>query len=91
MPIGSRNHRADGIQANHALTFKLDHSGGADHFNGTLRRIVLNAEWFKTTKQSQIVINQWLGQCNKTRPHQALNTRPPLPGTLIRNGTELEG
>jgi hypothetical protein len=27
-------------------------------FNGTLRREVLNAEWFATTKQAQIVINQ---------------------------------
>ncbi|WP_299971307.1 hypothetical protein, partial [uncultured Roseobacter sp.] len=27
------NHRPDGPNANHALTIKLDHSGGADHFS----------------------------------------------------------
>jgi len=29
-PTGPRNHRPDGTQANNALTFKLDHLGGAD-------------------------------------------------------------
>lgn len=28
---------------------------------------------------------------NHTRPHQALNMRPPVPETLIRNGPELGG
>ena len=56
-----------------------------------MRREVLNAEWFTTTKQAQVVINQWLRQYNHIRPHQALNMRPPLPETLIKNGPELGG
>ena len=28
---------------------------------------------------------------NHIRPHQALNMRPPVPETLIRNGIELGG
>ena len=28
--------------------------------DATLRREVLNAEWFTSTRQAQIVINQWL-------------------------------
>ena len=56
-----------------------------------LRREVLNAEWFTTTKQAQVVINQWLRQYNHIRPHQALNMRPPVPETLIKNGPELGG
>ncbi|MBT6285625.1 MAG: transposase [Rhodospirillaceae bacterium] len=32
-------------------------NGYNERFNGTLRREVLNAEWFNTTKQAQIVIN----------------------------------
>jgi putative transposase len=52
---------------------------------------VLNAEWFTTTTQAQVVINQWLRQYNHIRPHQALNMRPPVPETLIRNGTESGG
>ena len=50
---------------------------------GTLRREVINAEWFKTTEQAQIVINNWLKQYNHIRPHQALNMQLPLPGTLF--------
>ena len=30
--------------------------------NRTLRRKVLNAEWFATTRQAQIATNQWLRQ-----------------------------
>jgi transposase InsO family protein len=30
-PAGPGNHRPDGPKADHALTIKLDHSGGADH------------------------------------------------------------
>ena len=52
----------------------------------TLRREILNAEWFTTTKQAQTVINQWLKQYNHIRPHQALNMKPPIPETLSRNG-----
>ena len=66
-------------------------NGYNERFNGTLRHEVFSAEWFTTTKQAQIVINQWLRQYNHIRPHQALNMRPPVPETLIRNGTELAG
>ncbi|MCP4781457.1 MAG: transposase [Hyphomicrobium sp.] len=38
--------------------------------NRTLRKEILNAEWFSTTKQAQIVINQWLRQYNHVRPHK---------------------
>ena len=31
-PTGSGNHRPDGPGTDHALTFKVDHSTGADHF-----------------------------------------------------------
>ena len=61
-------------------------NGYNERFNGTLRREVLNAEWFATTKQAQTVINQWLKQYNHIRPHQALNMRPPVPETLSGNG-----
>jgi transposase InsO family protein len=61
-------------------------NGYNERFNGTLRREVLNAEWFITTKQAQMVINQWLKQYNHIRPHQALNMKPPVPETLSRNG-----
>ena len=56
-----------------------------------LRREILDAEWFVTTKQAQTAINAWLKQYNHIRPHQALNMRPPVPETLLRNGTEFGG
>ncbi|WP_425284503.1 integrase core domain-containing protein [Aliiruegeria lutimaris] len=61
-------------------------NGYNERFNGTLRREVLNAEWFTTTRQAQVVINCWLKEYNYTRPHQALGMRPPVPETLTRSG-----
>jgi transposase InsO family protein len=58
-------------------------NGYNERFNGTLRKEVLNAEWFHTTKQAQVVINAWLRQYNQIRPHHALNMRPPVPETLL--------
>jgi putative transposase len=48
-----------------------------------LRKEVLNAEWFHTTRQAQVAINVWLRQYNQIRPHHALNMRPPTPETLV--------
>ena len=62
-------------------------NGYNERFNGTLRREVLNAEWFSTIRQAQTVINKWLRQYNHIRPHQALNMRPPVPETLSLVGT----
>jgi putative transposase len=61
-------------------------NGYNERFNGTLRREVLNAEWFTTIKQAQVVIEKWLKQYNYIRPHQSLNMRPPVPETLARSG-----
>jgi transposase InsO family protein len=62
-------------------------NGYNERFNGTLRREVLNAEWFSSIRQAQIVIQTWLKQYNHIRPHQSLNMRPPVPETLARSGT----
>tara|TARA_B100000029_G_scaffold290899_1_gene284491 strand:+ start:209 stop:568 length:360 start_codon:yes stop_codon:yes gene_type:complete len=62
-------------------------NGYNERFNGTLRREVLNAEWFSTPEQAQAVINNWLKQYNHVRPHQALSRRPPVPETLQQPGT----
>jgi putative transposase len=64
-------------------TFVVACPMGADYFNGTLRREVLNAEWFSTTRQAQTVINQWLKQYNHIRRHHALGMRPPIPETIF--------
>ena len=62
-------------------------NGYNERFNGTLRREVLNAEWFISIEQARTVINRWLKQYNQIRPHQALGMRPPIPETLAKIGT----
>jgi len=42
------------------------------------------AEWFATTWQAQIVINQWLRKYNHVRSHEALSTRVPVPEIIQR-------
>lgn len=58
-------------------------NGYYERFNGTLRREILNAEWFPTTEQAQIVINHWLKRYGHIRPHLALYMRPPVPETIL--------
>ena len=62
-------------------------NGYNERFNGTLRREVLNAEWFSTTRQAQTVINQWLKQYNHTRPHHARGMRLPAPRNHLSKTT----
>ena len=62
-------------------------NGYNERFNGTLRREILDAEWFVTTTQAQTAINVWLKQYNHIRPHQALNMKLPVPETLLKNST----
>ena len=63
-------------------------NGYNGRFNGTLRREVLNAELFATTRQAQVVINHWLRQCNHIRPQHALSMRPPIPETLLEKPSQ---
>jgi len=62
-------------------------NGYNERFNGTLRREVLNAEWFLTIDQAKAVIDKWIKQYNHIRPHMALNMKPPVPETLSDFGT----
>ena len=70
-------------------------NGYNERFKGTLRKEVLDAEWFLTTRQAQVAINVWLRQYNQIRPHHALNMKPPVPETLLEktkiSGTEKWG
>ena len=51
-------------------------NGCEDRFNGTLRREIVNAEWFHSIKQAQVAIDVWLRDYNHIRPHHALGLRP---------------
>ncbi len=75
-----------GIKPIHIYPGSPWENGYNERFNGTLRREVLNAEWFTSINQARTVINQWLRQYNHVRPHQALNMRAPVPEALVRTG-----
>jgi putative transposase len=62
-------------------------NGYNERFNGTLRRDVLNTEWFTSITHANVVIQTWLKQYNYVRPHQSLNIRKPVPETLLDRGT----
>ena len=72
-----------GIEPIHIYPGSPWENGYNERFNGTLRREVLNTECFASTRQAQIVINQWLHQYNNIRPHQALGMRAPVPETIV--------
>ncbi|MEM6678073.1 MAG: transposase [Pseudomonadota bacterium] len=61
-------------------------NGYNERFNGTLRRELLDAEWFSTTRQALVVTDVWLRQNNRIRPHEALGMRPPVPETCCVPG-----
>ena len=56
-----------------------------EQFNGTLRREVLNSQWFNSIKQAKVAINVWPTEYNHIRPHNALGMLPPAPETLLEN------
>jgi len=62
-------------------------NGYNERVNGTLRQEILDAEWFVTTKQAQTANNISLTRYNHIHLHQALNMKPPVPQTLLKNGT----
>ena len=66
-----------------ALTGSPWENGYNERFNGTLRKEVLNTEWFHTKRQAQVAINVWLRKYNQIRPRHALNMRTPAPETLL--------
>ena len=84
-----------GIKSLHIYPGSPWENGYNERFNGTLRREVLNAEWFHSAQQAQAVTNAWLIQYNCIRPHQALAMRPPVPETFFEKnkitGTNIRG
>jgi len=50
-------------------------NGYDERFNGTLRREVLNADWFTSIDQARVVINQWL----RDQAHERREALDPDP------------
>jgi len=58
-------------------------NGYCESFNARLRDELLNGEVFYTSKEAQIIIEQWRRNYNTTRPHSTLGYRPAAPETII--------
>ena len=58
-------------------------NGYNESFNGKLRDEQLNTEIYYTLQEAQVLIESWRQHYNTTRPHSALNYRPPAPETIL--------
>jgi putative transposase len=52
-------------------------NGFVESFHGKFRDECLNREWFISSQEAQIVIEQWRQRYNTQRPHSALGYRTP--------------
>ena len=52
-------------------------NGFVESFQGKFRDECLNREWFTTSQEAQIVIEQWRQHYNTQRPHSALGYKTP--------------
>jgi len=64
-------------------------NGSVESFNDKLRDELLNGERFYTTKEAQILIEQWRREYDHLRPHNSLGGRPPAPEKLLWPGFPL--
>jgi putative transposase len=58
-------------------------NGYCESFNGKFRDELLNGEIFYTLREARTIIEQWRHHYNTTRPHSALNYRPPATETIL--------
>lgn len=49
-----------------------------ERFNGTFRRDVLNAYVFKSIKEVEEIISEWMYDYNYNRPHKSLKNKTPM-------------
>jgi len=49
-----------------------------ERFNGTFRRDVLNAYVFKSIKEVDDIVNEWMIDYNYNRPHKSLKNKTPM-------------
>ena len=58
-------------------------NGYIESFNGKLRDELLSREIFTTLTEAKILIEQWLKEYNRVRPHSSLGYRPPAPEVIM--------
>ena len=58
-------------------------NGYIESFNARMRDELLDGEMFYTLAEARIIIEQWRRHYITTRPHSALNYRPPAPESIV--------
>jgi putative transposase len=61
-------------------------NGKCESFNGKLRTECLNATYFRTLREAQVLIEMWRKKYNTFRPHRSLNLRTPAEFAQSWNG-----
>jgi len=62
-----------------------------ESFNDKLRNECLNLHWFQSLEEARRIINDWLKEYNKVRPHSSLgNLAPDAYVAQLTRGTALE-
>ncbi len=85
-PTGSRNRRQDGPKVDHALTIKLDHSGGADQPD-QLKSLI---DGMMVDALRAVAAQMTMDELHENRSAFVANVRDALKNTLERYGLELD-
>jgi transposase InsO family protein len=57
--------------------------GYVESFNGKMRDELLNREVLTTLLEAKVLVEQWRGEYNQTRPHVSSNYLPPAPEAIM--------
>ena len=65
-------------------------NGYIESFNGKMRDELLSGEIFYSLKEAQVLIEMWRKHYNTVRPHSSLGYRPPVPGTVVVQPSQIQ-
>ncbi len=54
------------------------HNGSDERFNGRLRGVCPNQEWFLSLQEARVLIENWRRRYNEVRPHSSLQYMTPV-------------
>jgi len=67
-----------GVKLNFIRPGKPIENAYAESFNGRLRDVYLNTNWFHNLKHARDIIEGWRRDYNEVRPHSSLNNLTPM-------------
>ena len=67
----------NGVRMAFSLPGKPTDNAFVESFNGTFRAECLDAHWFTSLTEAQLIVETWRREYNESRPHRALGERTP--------------